>query len=205
MFRFPPHTHPLLAAAAALLAVGRAIAADAKADAPAGETMAKKKVVFFAGGPSHGFGEHDHKSGCHLLAKRINEVPGFEATVYTRTGPRPRRSTAPAAVIMYCDGGNGHMAMPHLKELQALTTRASASAASTTRSSPATRREEPATAAPSSSSGSAGTSRPFYSINPTGQASSQASRSTRSPTASARSRPTTSGTTTCASATTWKA
>ena len=62
-------------------------AADAKADAPVGESQAKKKVVFYAGGPSHRYWEHDHKSGCYLLAKRINQVPGFEATVYYKDWP----------------------------------------------------------------------------------------------------------------------
>jgi type 1 glutamine amidotransferase len=121
MFRFPRRTLTVVvAAAAALLAAGRAMAADAKADAPAGETQAKKKVVFIAGGPSHGFGAHDHKSGCYLLAKRINQVPGFEATVYYKDWPEAKAFDGASAVVMYCDGGNGHMALPHLKELQAL-------------------------------------------------------------------------------------
>src|SRR5688572_24864116 len=41
---------------------------------------AKKKIVFISGGPSHGFLSHDHLAGCKLLADRVNQIPGYEAT-----------------------------------------------------------------------------------------------------------------------------
>ena len=110
----------LAALSAGLLLAGPTRAADApvKSDTT---TTGKKKVVFIAGGPSHGFGGHDHKAGCHLLANRINEVPGFEATVYYKEWPKPEAFDGASAVVIYCDGGNGHMALPHLKELEDLS------------------------------------------------------------------------------------
>src|SRR5687767_10077038 len=81
----------------------------------------KKKVVFLVGGASHGFGAHDHRSGCHLLAARINEVPGFEAVVVEEGWPKDEKVLEGAgAVIMYSDGGDGHFAIPHIKKIDAL-------------------------------------------------------------------------------------
>lgn len=86
-----------------------------------GADAGKKKIVFIAGGPSHGFGAHDHKAGCYMLAKRIDALPGYEAVVYYKDWPKDEHAfDGASAIIMYCDGGNGHMALPHLKELEAL-------------------------------------------------------------------------------------
>jgi hypothetical protein len=84
---------------------------------------AKKKIVFVAGRPSHGFGQHEHNAGCRLLAKAVNEsgLP-VEAVVFENGWPKDAKAfDGAAAVIMYSDGGNGHMVLPHLKELDALT------------------------------------------------------------------------------------
>ena len=44
---------------------------------------AKKKIVFIAGSPSHGYAQHEHHAGCLLLAKCIQEnVPEAETVVY---------------------------------------------------------------------------------------------------------------------------
>src|SRR5829696_2884377 len=79
------------------------------ADAPQ-PTAAKKKVVFLAGGKSHGFGAHDHLAGSHLLAKRIKEVPGFDAVVVQGWPKDASVFDGAAAVVMYADGGAGHFA-----------------------------------------------------------------------------------------------
>jgi len=80
---------------------------------------AKKKIVLLAGKPSHGFGSHDHYAGCMLLAKCLNEnVPGVEAIVHKHVWPTNADAfEGAAAIIIYCDGGGGHMAIPKLKEL----------------------------------------------------------------------------------------
>jgi hypothetical protein len=82
----------------------------------------KKKIVFIAGGRSHGYAEHEHRAGCLLLAKLINEnVPGAEAVVSQGWPSDPAALDDAASIVMYCDGGEGHLAMPHLDELDRLT------------------------------------------------------------------------------------
>src|SRR4051794_35442414 len=105
----------LLALALFVLAPVSARGAD---DANAG---AKKKIFLLAGGPSHGFGAHDHLSGCHLLAKRLNEANlGIDAVVVQGWPKEKGALDGAAAVIMYCDGGGGHMGLTHTKDLNAL-------------------------------------------------------------------------------------
>jgi type 1 glutamine amidotransferase len=82
----------------------------------------KKKIVFVAGKPSHGFGAHEHNAGCRILAKALNEsgLP-VQAVVVENGWPKDDKVfDGAAAVIMYSDGGNGHMVIPHLKQLDAL-------------------------------------------------------------------------------------
>ncbi len=88
---------------------------------------AKKKIVFLAGGPSHGYAQHEHHAGCLLLAKCIQEnVPEAETVVY-QGWPQPGVRGAPphalddaATVVIFCDGGGGHIVMNHLDELDKL-------------------------------------------------------------------------------------
>ncbi|MHB8902803.1 MAG: family 16 glycoside hydrolase [Thermoguttaceae bacterium] len=81
-----------------------------------------KKIVLIAGPKSHGFGGHEHNAGCLLLAKLINEnVPGVFATVYQNGWPKdPSAFDNADSVVIFCDGGGGHVAMPHLAEMDAL-------------------------------------------------------------------------------------
>lgn len=81
----------------------------------------KKKIVFISGGPSHGFLSHDHLAGCKLLADRVNKLDGYEATVHYKTFPEMKDLEGAAAVIIYSDGGGGHMAIPHKEKLVALS------------------------------------------------------------------------------------
>ncbi len=95
----------LLALACSAGSVTSAIAADA-ADA------AKKKIVLLAGAPSHGAGEHEHYAGCMLLAKKLNELPGFQAEVHRNGWPADNTAFDGAdAVFIYCDGGDNHPAI----------------------------------------------------------------------------------------------
>ena len=84
--------------------------------------VAKKQVLFLAGNPSHGYGAHDHLAGCMLLAKSLNEsgLP-IEARVYHYGWPNdPKAFDGVNCIVMYGDGGPGHMANAHLDELDAL-------------------------------------------------------------------------------------
>ncbi|WP_298869342.1 DUF1080 domain-containing protein [uncultured Gimesia sp.] len=50
---------------------------------------AKKKVVLIAGKKSHGYGSHEHRAGCILLADALNNSGlGIEATVVTAGWPQ---------------------------------------------------------------------------------------------------------------------
>ncbi|MCW5552931.1 MAG: ThuA domain-containing protein [Verrucomicrobiae bacterium] len=71
---------------------------------------ADKKIVFVAGRPSHGPGEHEHRAGCLLLKSCLDKVPGVTSVVYSNGWP-DNPTTAfegAAAVVVYADGGGGH-------------------------------------------------------------------------------------------------
>jgi len=81
----------------------------------------KKKVLMLAGNPSHGFGAHDHLSGCSLLAKLINSsgLP-VEAKVHSLKNsgwPKPEQLAEANSIVIYSDGGGGHPFNSHLAEL----------------------------------------------------------------------------------------
>ena len=79
-----------------------------------------KKVAFFAGNPSHGRGAHEHRAGCQLLAKELdaNASDQLLTTVYTNGWPADPTALQNAdAVVIFCDGGDGHLARPHLRQL----------------------------------------------------------------------------------------
>ena len=95
-------------------------AADAPSDAPE-----RKKVVFLAGRASHGFGAHDHLAGCTLLANKLKEAkPGYETVVVKDGWPADEKVFDGAnAVVIYCDGGANHPALPHVDVLDKLSAR----------------------------------------------------------------------------------
>lgn len=92
-----------------------------KAD-KADKSNSKRKVLFLAGAPSHGYGAHDHLAGCMLLAKSLDEskLP-IESRVSHYDWPQDEQLfDGVNCVVIYGDGGTGHMALAHLKELEAL-------------------------------------------------------------------------------------
>ncbi len=92
------------------------------AAATAGGGAAKKKIAFVAGKASHGYGAHEHKAGCTLLAKALNEsgLP-VHAEVYGPGWPEDASVLNDAAtIIIYSDGGGGHPMNAHLPELDKL-------------------------------------------------------------------------------------
>jgi hypothetical protein len=87
-----------------------------------GASNQKKKVVFIAGGPSHGFGAHDHRAGCNLLAGKLKEaMPDYEAVVSDGWPQDASKLDDAAAVVIFCDGGPRHLALPHVRELDKLS------------------------------------------------------------------------------------
>jgi type 1 glutamine amidotransferase len=94
----------------------------------------KKKIVFIAGTPSHGFAQHEQNAGVLLLAKYLNDaMPDKIETVvfnshkddggkWVNGWPNdPAALVDAAAIIIFCDGGGGHIAIPHIKEVDDLT------------------------------------------------------------------------------------
>jgi hypothetical protein len=74
---------------------------------------ADKKIVFLAGPPSHGPGDHEHRAGCLLLKSCLDSMKGVTSVVYSNGWPDdPRAFEGAAAVVIYSDGGGGH---PFLK------------------------------------------------------------------------------------------
>jgi type 1 glutamine amidotransferase len=95
---------------------------------------AKKKIIFIAGTPSHGFAQHEANAGCLLLAKCLKESMGDQVDVVVFNSKKgedgkwvngwpkdPAELEGASEIVMYCDGGGGHIAVPHLKELDELT------------------------------------------------------------------------------------
>jgi type 1 glutamine amidotransferase len=81
-----------------------------------------KKVLFLAGKPSHGYGAHDHLAGCMLLAKSLDRsgLP-IESQVAHYDWPQDANVLNTAdCIVMYGDGGPGHMVIEHLDELDRL-------------------------------------------------------------------------------------
>ena len=89
------------------------------ADQPAG----KKKIVLVPGNKSHGWGAHEHRAGCLLLADQLNKsgLP-VEAIVTEGYGyPKdPSVFDGADAIVVYCDGGGRHLLNDHLDEFDAI-------------------------------------------------------------------------------------
>ncbi|MEQ9070941.1 MAG: hypothetical protein RLO18_29670, partial [Gimesia chilikensis] len=83
---------------------------------------AKKKVVLIAGKKSHGYGAHEHRAGCMLLAEALNNSGlNIEAIVVTEGWPKDASILEDAdSIVIYCDGGGRHPYNEHLDELDEL-------------------------------------------------------------------------------------
>lgn len=86
------------------------------------DTEGKKKIVFIPGRDSHGIGEHEHLGGCKLLADLLNKsVAGINAVVTEQGWPKDTTVLDDAdAIVMYSDGGEGHMVIPHMQHMERL-------------------------------------------------------------------------------------
>lgn len=83
-----------------------------------------KKIVFIAGNPSHGPGEHEHRAGCLLLKSCLDQVPGVTSQVYSNGWPQDPAAAfdGVATIVVYSDGGGGHPVLQgnHLDTIGAL-------------------------------------------------------------------------------------
>lgn len=83
-------------------------------------SSAATKIVFLAGNPSHGYGAHEHLAGCRILAEAIeNSTEDVECLVIAGGWPEDDAILNDAdTIVMYCDGGGRHPALPHLESLR---------------------------------------------------------------------------------------
>lgn len=99
----------------------RALAQEGESAAAA---SGNKKVVFVAGKRSHGNGAHEHRAGSILLARRVARLPGFEAVVVTEGWPKDESVfDGASAVVVFCDGGGGHVLNKHLAKFDKIMKR----------------------------------------------------------------------------------
>lgn len=82
----------------------------------------KKNIIFITAPNQHAKGEHEYKAGCHLLAKRISEnIPGVFTRVYDNGWPSDSSVFDNAAsIVLYCNGGERHLLLSHLEEMNRL-------------------------------------------------------------------------------------
>ena len=69
------------------------------------QAHAANKIVFLAGGKSHGPGEHEFRAGCMLLAKALNES-GLDSQAEVHSGWPADESVLDGAkaLVIYADG-----------------------------------------------------------------------------------------------------
>jgi type 1 glutamine amidotransferase len=94
-------------------------------DRSAARDTQKKKIIFIAGKRSHGYGAHEHRAGCMLLAEALarSGLP-VETTVITEGWPEDASVLDAAdAIVIYADGGGGHPFNAHLDKLRPLMDR----------------------------------------------------------------------------------
>ncbi|MCY2983580.1 MAG: NPCBM/NEW2 domain-containing protein [Planctomycetota bacterium] len=84
------------------------------------EPIAPKRIVFIAGNPSHGYGDHEHFAGARILADVIQKTdPNAKCEVIRNGWPQDDSILDSAdTIVIYSDGGGGHPALAHLDRLK---------------------------------------------------------------------------------------
>jgi type 1 glutamine amidotransferase len=78
-----------------------------------------RQIVFVAGAASHGYGAHEHKAGCMLLASALDQS-GLNVKTKVVTEGWPKDSSVfdgADCIVVYADGGKRHPIAEHLDEL----------------------------------------------------------------------------------------
>ena len=84
-----------------------------------------KRVAMISGKRSHGFGSHEHRAGCMLLAEALNNSElDIQADVYNDGWPADDSMLDYAdTIVIYADGGGGHPFNKHLDRVRQLQNR----------------------------------------------------------------------------------
>ncbi len=82
----------------------------------------KKKIVFISGKKSHGYGAHEFNAGNLLMEKLLqSKYEGLETKVFLKgTWPEDKDFEGASSVVIFCNGGGGHLANKHLDQFDAL-------------------------------------------------------------------------------------
>ncbi|MEX1010874.1 MAG: ThuA domain-containing protein [Balneolaceae bacterium] len=84
----------------------------------------ERHVLFIAGAPSHGFGNHEHLGGSTLLAHTIEDADINVRTTVVSGWPEDSTIFDDVdAIVIYANGGGGHPVMGHLEEFDELMNR----------------------------------------------------------------------------------
>lgn len=80
----------------------------------------RRKVVFLAGGPSHGYASHEHRAGCMLLAKALDAcgLP-IDTEVHDLWPEDPSTLDAADVIVSFADGGGRHPLLRHTDAMAA--------------------------------------------------------------------------------------
>ncbi|MCD4727816.1 MAG: ThuA domain-containing protein [Pirellulales bacterium] len=116
----------LLCLLIALLLIAGGAGADEPHAGPAAKSESgKKRIVFIAGRPSHGYSEHEHRAGCLLLAECLKKAfPNVETAVCRDGWPRDRKALDGAdAIVIFSDGSKSHPMLRHLGQVEKLMKR----------------------------------------------------------------------------------
>lgn len=86
------------------------------------DAQENKSIIFITAPNQHTKGEHEYKAGCHLLAKLISEnIPGVFTQVFDNGWPVDSTVFDDAAsIVLYCNGGERHLLLSHLEEMNRL-------------------------------------------------------------------------------------
>lgn len=77
----------------------------------------RKNVLMIAGARSHGYGAHEHFAGLKVLEPLVASED-VEVTVVRGWPEDDALVTSADSIVIYCDGGRRHLAIPHMKRLQ---------------------------------------------------------------------------------------
>ncbi|MFK8112015.1 MAG: PVC-type heme-binding CxxCH protein [Rubripirellula sp.] len=79
-----------------------------------------KNILMIAGNPSHRYGAHEHFAGLKILEESINEAADSVSVKVIKGWPEDESLIDAAdSIVIYCDGGKRHLAIPHLDKLKA--------------------------------------------------------------------------------------
>ncbi len=99
-------------------------------DLPAGQQPLKteterKKIVFVAGPPSHGYAEHEHYAGCVLLANALKEgLKNVDTVVHKNGWPKePEAFDDADAIVVFSSGAKHQILLPHMEQVAKLMQR----------------------------------------------------------------------------------